>query len=99
MDAPAEDIEGGCLAPSCGMGGGQEPDDTDEPTSGCGSCSNGVVVPWADVGLACHSRGSGTQNVGICHGATWTCDGNNTEVCAGEQAPLGEACGAGFSGF
>ena len=64
MDTPAEDIDGDCLAPACSMGGGQEIDDTDLPTSGCGGCANGVVIPWAEIGMACYTGDVGTQNVG-----------------------------------
>ncbi len=97
-DTPAVDIDGDCLAPTCDAGGTLTPDDMDLPTSGCGSCSGGVVVPWAEAGMACYTGPSGTQNVGICVGGTWACE-NNVQVCSGEQTPLQEACGTGASGI
>jgi hypothetical protein len=97
-DAPGEDIDGDCLAPACDMGGMQAIDDTDVPTSGCGSCNNGVVVPWAEVGMACYTGDAGTLNVGACHGGTWACDENNVKVCSGEQVPVSETCTGGGSG-
>jgi hypothetical protein len=98
-DAPGEDIDGDCLAPACDMGGMQAIDDEDVPTSGCGSCSGGVVVPWAEVGTACYTGDAGTQGVGICVGGTWACDDSNVKVCAGEQVPISETCQAGGSGL
>lgn len=97
-DTPAEDIDGDCLAPACDMGGMQAIDDDDVPTSGCGSCSGGVVVPWAEVGTACYTGEPSTIDVGPCHGGTWACDENNTKVCAGEQVPVSETCTGGGSG-
>lgn len=97
-DAPATDIDGDCLAPTCDAGGMLTPDDDDVPTSGCGSCSMGAVVPWADTGLACYTGAAGTQNVGNCVGGTWTCV-DNVQTCLGEQTPENEACGPGLSGF
>ncbi len=98
MDAPAEDVDGDCRAPACDMGGMQAVDDTDLPTTGCGGCMNGAVVPWAEDGTACYTGEAGTQNVGICVGGTWTCDATNVKVCAGEQVPISETCAGGGSG-
>ncbi len=97
-DTPAEDITGDCLAPTCAAGGGLTPDDADVPSSGCGSCAAGVVVPWAEVNTACYTGAVGTQGVGVCVGGIWTCTDNMRE-CAGERVPASEACGPGFSGF
>ncbi len=97
MDTPAMDIDGDCLAPTCDAGGMLVADDTDTPTSGCGSCSNGAVVSWPLVGMACYTGPGGTENVGICVGGTWTCV-DNIQTCSGEQTPLQEACGPGASG-
>lgn len=97
MDTPAEDIDGDCLAPTCSAMGGVEVDDTDTPTSGCGGCSNGVVVAWPEEGMACYTGATGTQNVGPCVGGTWACQ-DNVKVCAGEVTPAQEQCGPGFSG-
>ncbi len=98
MDAPAEDVDGDCRAPACDMGGMQAVDDTDLPTTGCGGCMNGTVVPWAESGAACYTGDAGTQNVGICVGGTWMCDAANVKVCAGEQVPISETCTGGGSG-
>lgn len=73
-------------------------DDTDTPTSGCGSCLNGAVVPWAEVNTACYTGMTGTQNVGPCMGRTFVCQ-DNLKVCQGEITPSQEQCGPGFSGI
>ena len=95
-DTPEVDVQGDCLASTCGAGGELTPDDADVPTSGCGSCAAGVVVPWVEDGDACYSGPPGTENVGICGGGNWGCV-NNVKTCAGEQLPEQEACGPGAS--
>lgn len=97
QDTPAEDIDGDCRVPTCEAGGQLAIDDTDTPTSGCGSCASGVVVPWAEESMACYTGPSGTQGVGICVGGTWACE-NNVKLCSGEVTPAQEQCGPGFSG-
>ena len=92
------DITGDCLAAECGAQGLQ-PDDTDLPTTNCGGCSNGVVVPWAEVGLVCYTGNPselGVPNT-ACNDGVWVCV-DNAKICEGEQLPLQESCGAGTSG-
>ncbi len=57
---------------------------------------------------ACYTGPNGTNNRGICHGGTESCDGTAfTGVCAGEQTPQAELCdaidqdcdGNGYNGF
>lgn len=96
-DTPAEDIDGDCRVPTCEAGGELAIDDTDTPTSGCGSCSSGVVVPWAELNTACYSGPGGTQGVGICVGGTWDCQ-DNVKVCSGEVTPAQEQCGTIYTG-
>ena len=97
QDTPAEDVDGDCRVPTYEAGGQLAIDDTDTPTSGCGSCAGGNVVPWAEESMACYTGPSGTQNVGICVGGTWACE-NNVKLCSGEVTPAQEQCGPGFSG-
>jgi hypothetical protein len=96
-DTPGVDVEGDCLAPVCGAAG-QEPDDEDAPTSGCGTCSNGVVVEWQEEGAACYTGDPTTLDVGLCEDGTWVCV-DNVRTCSGQVLPGQEACGPGANGI
>jgi hypothetical protein len=96
-DTPTTDLPGDCLAPVCGAAG-QEPDDADVPTSDCGSCDGGVIVPWAEAGADCYTGDPTTLDVGECQGGTWTCV-DNVQTCEGQRLPEQEACGPGANGI
>jgi hypothetical protein len=92
------DIAGDCLAAECGAQG-LVIDDLDVPTTGCGGCSNGVVVPWTEGGMACYTGLPSELSAPntACVGGTWACV-DNEKVCEGEQLPVQESCGPSTSG-
>jgi hypothetical protein len=92
------DIAGDCLAAECGAQG-LLIDDNDVPTTGCGGCANGVVVPWTEAGMTCYTGAPAELNVPntACNDGTWACV-DNAKICEGEQLPVQESCGPGTSG-
>lgn len=97
-DAPIENIIGDCKSIVCDNGGMIVIDDTDKPTTGCGGCEDGVVVPWTAGNTACYTADDpNTENVGVCHGGSWDCI-DNEATCVGEVTPTEEACGGSASG-